>query len=105
MLISFWRYIISKEESDKLVKMIYIQEEGLEQEMMGFVKEVLESWAVNHKAVNSKAVRDEINFVPATNLISQWQYLGIKNIFDKNGFDYSGSTIIEASKLKTTLEK
>jgi hypothetical protein len=33
-------------------------------------------------------------------------YLGIKNIFDQNaGIDYSRSTIIQASQLKTTLEK
>jgi hypothetical protein len=32
-------------------------------------------------------------------------YLGIKNIFDQNGIVYSGSTITQASQLKTTLEK
>jgi hypothetical protein len=32
-------------------------------------------------------------------------YLGIKNIFDQNGIDYSGWTIIQASQLKATLKK
>jgi hypothetical protein len=32
-------------------------------------------------------------------------YLGIKNIFDQNGIDFSESTITQASQVKTTLEK
>ncbi len=46
--------------------------------------------------------------VPATNFTEAFPkvgYLGIKNIFDQNGIDYSGSTIIQASQLKETLEK
>jgi hypothetical protein len=46
--------------------------------------------------------------VPATNFTAAFPkvgYLGIKNIFDQNGINYSGSTITQASQLKTTLEK
>jgi hypothetical protein len=46
--------------------------------------------------------------VPATNFTAVFPkvgYLGIKNIFDQNGIDYSGSTITQASQLKTTLKK
>jgi hypothetical protein len=46
--------------------------------------------------------------VPATNFKAAFPkvgYLGIKNIFDQNGIDYSGSTITQASQLKATLKK
>ncbi len=46
--------------------------------------------------------------VPATNFTAAFPkvgYLGIINIFDQNGIDYSRSTIIQVSQLKMTLEK
>jgi hypothetical protein len=109
--------------ADMLVK---IHEEGikllstlghmLSEEEMVFVEEALESRAVptpkllikNHKPMNSKGEYMTRLIVPATNFTAAFPkvgYLGIKNIFDQNGVDYSGSTITQASQLKMTLEK
>jgi hypothetical protein len=79
-------------------------------------QEALESRAVptpkllikDHKPMNSKGEYVTRLIVPATNFTAAFPkvgYLGIKNIFDQNGIDYSGSTITQASQLKTALEK
>jgi hypothetical protein len=109
--------------ADKLVK---IHEEGnelllklgntLSEKEMGFVEEMLDSRAVltpkllikDHKPMNKKGEYVTRLIVPATNFTAAFPkvgYLGIKNIFDQNGIDYSGSTITQASQLKMTLEK
>jgi hypothetical protein len=109
--------------ADKLVK---IHEEGnellsklgntLSEKEMGFVEEMLDSRAVptpkllikDHKPMNEKGEYVMWLIVPATNFTAAFPkvgYLGIKNIFDQNGIDYSGSTITQASQLKMTLKK
>jgi hypothetical protein len=109
--------------ADKLVK---IHEEGnellsklgntLSEKEMGFVEEMLDSRAVptpkllikDHKPMNEKGEYMMRLIVPATNftvLFPKVGSLGIKNIFDQNGIVYSGSTITQASQLKTTLKK
>jgi hypothetical protein len=109
--------------ADKLIK---IHEEGnelllkfgntLSEKEMGFVEEMLDSRAVptpkllikDHKPMNEKGEYVTRLIVPATNFAAAFPkvgYLGIKNIFDQNGIDYSGSTITQASQLKMTLEK
>jgi hypothetical protein len=83
---------------------------------MGFVEAALESRAVptpkllikEHKLMNSKGEYVTRLIVPATNFKAAFPkvgYLGIKNIFDQNRIDYSGSTITQASQLKATLKK
>jgi hypothetical protein len=62
----------------------------------------------NHKPMNKKGKYVMQLIVPATNFTAAFPnigYLGIKNVFDQNGIDYSGSTIIQVSQLKMTLEK
>jgi hypothetical protein len=62
----------------------------------------------DHKPMNEKGEYMMRLIVPATNFAEVFPkvgYLGIKNIFDQNGIDYSGSTITQASQLKMTLEK
>jgi hypothetical protein len=62
----------------------------------------------DHKPMNEKGEYVTRLIVPATNFTVAFPkvgYLGIKNIFDQNGIDYSGSTITQASQLKMTLEK
>jgi hypothetical protein len=83
---------------------------------MGFVDEALDSRAVptpkllikDHKPMDSKGEHMTRLIVLATNFTAAFPkvgYLGIKNIFDQNGIDYSGSTIIQASQLQVTLKK
>jgi hypothetical protein len=58
--------------------------------------------------MNSKGEYMTRLIVLATNFTAAFPkvgYLGIKNIFDQNGIDYSGSTITQASQLKATLKK
>jgi hypothetical protein len=102
--------------ADKLVK---IHEEGnellsklgntLSEKEMGFVEEMLDSRAVptpkllikDHKPMNEIGECMMQLIVPATNFIAAFPkvgYLGIKNIFDQNGIDYSGSTITTAKR-------
>jgi hypothetical protein len=109
--------------ADKLIK---IHEEGnellsklgntLSEKEMDFVEEMLDSRAVptpkllikDHKPMNEKGEYMMRLIVPATNFTVAFPkvgYLGIKNIFDQNGIDYSGSTITQASQLKMTLKK
>jgi hypothetical protein len=104
---------------DKLVK---IHKEGnellsklgntLSEKEMSFMEKMLDSRAVprpkNHKPMSKKGKYVRRLIVPATNFTAAFPkvgYLGIKNIFDQNGLDYSGSTIIQASQLKTALKK
>jgi hypothetical protein len=108
---------------DKLIK---IHKEGnellsklgntLSEKEMSFVEEMLDSRAVptpkllikDHKPMSKKGKYVTRLIVPATNFTAAFPkvgYLGIKNIFDQNGLDYSGSTIIQASQLKTALKK
>ena len=107
--------------ADKLIK---IHKEGnellstlgntLSEKEMGFVEEALESRAVptpkllikDHKLMNSKGKYVTRLIVLATNFTAAFPkvgYLGIKTIFDQNGIDYSGSTIIQVSQLKQHL--
>jgi hypothetical protein len=83
---------------------------------MGFIEEMLDSRAVptpkllinNHKPMNNKGEYMMQLIVPATNFTAAFPkvgYLGIKNILDQNGINYSESTITQASQLKTTLKK
>jgi len=100
-------------EAEKLLGEL---DDTLSEDERGFVKAKMETRSVptpkllikDHKKKNGKGEFPTRLVVPATNFtagFSKAGYLGIKNIFDKNGIDYSRSTIIQASQLKSRLEK